>query len=33
LYKYEDLPKDIDQETMNVIWDLIDKDTLPDHLK
>jgi hypothetical protein len=33
LINYEIIPKDIRSEDMNIIWDLIDKSTLPEHLK
>jgi hypothetical protein len=32
LINYEHIPRDIDSDDMNIIWGLIDKDTIPDHL-
>jgi hypothetical protein len=33
LINYEYVPKDIDSDDMNIIWGLIDKKTIPEHLK
>jgi len=32
LISYDIIPKDIDSDNMNIIWNLIDKTTIPDHL-
>jgi len=32
LIPYDSIPKDINSDNMNIIWNLIDKTTIPDHL-
>ena len=32
LIDYDYIPKDISSDDMNIIWNLIDRQTIPDHL-